>query len=58
MAETQPLLSVRDLVVEFGLDQGTIRALESVSLDLHPGRARGDLREGDGDRSRRAVPER
>jgi peptide/nickel transport system ATP-binding protein len=41
MAEQKPLLSVRDLVVEFGLDQGTIRALESVSLDLNPGRVLG-----------------
>ena len=46
MAETAPvlsapLLSVRDLVVEFGLDQGTIRALDSVSLDLYPGRVLG-----------------
>jgi peptide/nickel transport system ATP-binding protein len=41
MAETQPLLSVRNLVVEFGLDQGVIRALEGVSLDLHAGRVLG-----------------
>ncbi len=41
MAESKPLLSVRDLVVEFGLDQGTVRALESVSLDLTPGRVLG-----------------
>jgi peptide/nickel transport system ATP-binding protein len=41
MADPRPLLSVRDLVVEFGLDQGTIRALDSVSLDLHPGRVLG-----------------
>jgi peptide/nickel transport system ATP-binding protein len=39
--DMRTLLSVRDLVVEFGLDQGTIRALESVSLDLHPGRVLG-----------------
>ena len=37
----QPLLSVRDLVVEFGLDQGTIRAVDGVSLDLHAGRVLG-----------------
>jgi peptide/nickel transport system ATP-binding protein len=41
MAESKPLLSVRDLVVEFGLDQGTVRALEGVSLDLSPGRVLG-----------------
>ena len=37
----QPLLLVRDLVVEFGLDQGTIRAVENVNLDLHAGRVLG-----------------
>ena len=36
-----PLVSVRDLVVEFGLDQGTIRAIDGVSLDLHAGRVLG-----------------
>jgi len=41
MAEAKPLLSVRDLVVEFGLDQGTVRALDGVSLDLSPGRVLG-----------------
>lgn len=42
MAETpSPLLIVRDLTVEFGLDQGTIRAVESVDLDLHSGRVLG-----------------
>ncbi len=38
---TQPLLSVRDLVVDFGLDQGTIRAIDKVSLDLYAGRVLG-----------------
>ena len=42
MAEKRlPSLSVRDLVVEFALDQGTIRAVENVSLDLHAGRVLG-----------------
>ena len=42
MAETSlPLVSVRDLVIEFRLDQGTIRAIEGVSLDLHAGRVLG-----------------
>ena len=36
-----PLLSVRDLIVEFGLDQGTIRAIDGVSLDLYAGRVLG-----------------
>ena len=35
------VLSVRDLVVDFVQDTGTIRALEGVSLDLHAGRVLG-----------------
>ena len=35
------VLSVRDLAIEFGQDQGTVRALDSVSLDLHAGRVLG-----------------
>ena len=34
-------LSVRDLVVDFVQDTGTIRALEGVSLDFHAGRVLG-----------------
>src|SRR3978361_370112 len=34
-------LSVRDLVVDFAQDTGTVRALEGVSLDLHAGRGLG-----------------
>src|SRR5579871_4557855 len=43
MAEpaTRPVLSVRDLMVDFVQDTGTIRALQGVSLDLHPGRVLG-----------------
>lgn len=37
----RPLISVRELVVEFRADTGTVRALDSVSLDLHPGRVLG-----------------
>ena len=33
---TEPLLKVRDLVVEFTTEQGTIRAVDSVSFDLYP----------------------
>ena len=40
-AHHPPLLSIRDLVVDFGLEQGAIRALDGVSLDLHPGRVLG-----------------
>jgi peptide/nickel transport system ATP-binding protein len=35
------VLSVRDLAVEFRQDQGNVRALEAVSLDLVPGRVLG-----------------
>jgi peptide/nickel transport system ATP-binding protein len=35
------VLSVRDLAVEFVQDTGTVRALDSVSLDLHAGRVLG-----------------
>src|SRR6202166_3350445 len=34
-------LSVRDLVVDFVQDTGTIRSLDGVSLDLHAGRVLG-----------------
>src|SRR6201999_4407419 len=37
----EPLLSVRDLAVEFRADQGNVRALEAVSLDRFPGRVLG-----------------
>ena len=37
----RPIVSVRDLAVEFRQHTGTVRALESVSLDLHPGRVLG-----------------
>ena len=33
----KPLLRVRDLVVEFHLDRGTLRAVNRVSLDVYPG---------------------
>lgn len=36
-----PLLSVRDLAVEFHQPGGAVRALESISLDLRPGRVLG-----------------
>ncbi|MGE0417705.1 MAG: ABC transporter ATP-binding protein [Acetobacteraceae bacterium] len=42
MAEdTVPVLSVRDLAVEFQQPGGAVRALDSVSLDLRPGRVLG-----------------
>ena len=36
-----PILSVQNLAVEFALDQGVVRALDGVSLDLHAGRVLG-----------------
>jgi peptide/nickel transport system ATP-binding protein len=40
-APTRRVLSVRDLVVDFDQDIGSIRALAGVSLDLHAGRVLG-----------------
>ena len=37
----KPIVSVRDLAVEFHQHTGTVRALESVNLDLYPGRVLG-----------------
>jgi peptide/nickel transport system ATP-binding protein len=38
---SEPLLRVRDLRVEFGLARGTLRAVDGVSFDVHPGEALG-----------------
>lgn len=35
--DTQSLLSVRDLVVEYSIRQGSLRAVDGASLDVHPG---------------------
>jgi oligopeptide/dipeptide ABC transporter ATP-binding protein len=38
---SEALLRVRDLRVEFGLARGTLRAVDGVSFDVHPGEALG-----------------
>src|SRR5210317_385642 len=38
---SKPLLSIRDLVVEFRTEKGIIRALDEVSFDVLPGEALG-----------------
>ena len=35
--DTQPLLSLQDLVVEYSIRHGSLRAIDGVSLDVHPG---------------------
>ena len=38
---TDPLLRVRDLRVSFRMDEGTVRAVDGVSFDVHPGQVVG-----------------
>ncbi len=37
MPTDPPLLQVKDLRVTFGMDEGTIRAVDGTSFDVHPG---------------------
>jgi len=37
----EPLLSVRNLKTEFVLDEGTVKAVDDVSFDVHPGQVVG-----------------
>src|ERR1700691_6301203 len=41
VSNTLPIVSVRDLAVEFHGHTGTVRALDSISLDLYAGRVLG-----------------
>jgi peptide/nickel transport system ATP-binding protein len=41
VSETAPILSVRDLIVTFATREGTVTAVNGVSLDLHPGEVLG-----------------
>jgi peptide/nickel transport system ATP-binding protein len=37
----EPILSIRDLKVHFFMDEGVVRAVDGVSLDVHPGQVFG-----------------
>jgi len=39
--DAEPVLSIRDLVTEFRVPAGTIRAVDGVSLDIYPGEVLG-----------------
>ena len=37
----EPILEIRDLTVEFGTEDGVVKAVSGVSYDLHPGEVLG-----------------
>jgi oligopeptide/dipeptide ABC transporter ATP-binding protein len=37
----EPILSIRDLVVEFGTEDGTVKAVDGITYDLYPGETLG-----------------
>ena len=37
----EPILSIRDLTVEFSTEDGLVKAVSGVSYDLHPGEVLG-----------------
>jgi oligopeptide/dipeptide ABC transporter ATP-binding protein len=39
--QTEPLLSIRDLKVHFFMDEGVVKAVDGISLDVHPGQVFG-----------------
>jgi oligopeptide/dipeptide ABC transporter ATP-binding protein len=41
MENSKPLLSVHNLKTYFGLDEGTVKAVDGVSFDVHPGQVVG-----------------
>ena len=41
MSTNKPLLSVRDLVVEFNTERGLVRAIDGISFDVMPGETMG-----------------
>ncbi len=51
----QPLLSIRDLVIEFGQGDGTVRAVDGFQLDIQPGQSIGLVGESGSGKSATAM---
>src|SRR5699024_6650396 len=52
---TEPVLSVRDLEVDFASEHGTVHAVRGLSLDLYPGRTLGIAGESGSGKSTAAM---